>query len=205
MVVVWGWVCALAGSVVSVPQVVRLLRAGTSEGVSLLMWQLLLGVGIGWTSHGLLVGHANLVVPNVVSSILSILVLVMLQRDRRLSTARVWPLGLAVGAACIAVEVLGSAAWFGIVAVVPVAVGMFGQTRNLIRSPDISGISGAYLLGAFGLQGMWLSWAALAGDISTLICSSVVGVICGLNAALWLLRTRRTVVIGVPTAQDMAA
>ena len=74
MVVIWGWVCALAGTFASLPQVVRLLRAGTSDGVSLLMWQLLLGVGIGWTAHGFTVGHANVVVPNLASALAMVLV-----------------------------------------------------------------------------------------------------------------------------------
>ncbi len=189
MEVFWGWTCAVAGSVVSVPQVVRLLRTATSGGVSLLMWQLNLGVAIGWASHGLMVERLNLVVPNVVGVILAVGVLTMLQRDRGLATVRVWPLGIAVGLACVAVEYFGSAAWFGTVSIFPVALGMFGQTRNLLRSPDITGLSGPYIVGAFFLQLMWVSWGALAGDISTVICSTVVGLVCGLNAALGVGRT----------------
>lgn len=80
----------------SVPQVVRLLVGRTSAGVSLLLWQLLLGAGIGWTIHGVVSGHLNLVVPNVISVLLSTAVLAMIARDRRLPAGRVWPLGLAV-------------------------------------------------------------------------------------------------------------
>lgn len=205
MVVFWGWVCALAGSVASMPQVVRLLRSGRSEGISLLMWQLLLGAGIGWTAHGLTVGHLNLVVPNLISSVLAMMVLLMLQRDRGLRPVSVWPLALAVGAAAIAVEQVGSSAWFGIAAIFPVAVGMISQTRDLVRAPDISGISGLYTLGAVGLQAMWLSWAFLAGDISTQICSTAIGLIAVVNSTLWLQRTRRAAVVPAPVLQDVAA
>ena len=205
MVVFWGWVCALAGSVASVPQVLRLVRSGRDEGVSLLMWQLLLGAGIGWTSHGILVGHLNIVVPNVMSAALAASVLLMLQRNRRVRPFDVWPLALAVGAAMVAIEHLGSSALFGVAAIVPVAVGMLGQTRDLMRAPDIAGISGVYIIGACVMQAMWLSWAFLVGDVSTQICSSVIGLVAALNGGLWLLRTRRTVVIQPTPLQDMAA
>ena len=55
----WGWACAVAGTALSVPQVVRLLSTGTSAGVSPLLWQLNVANGIGWTAHGLASGHAN--------------------------------------------------------------------------------------------------------------------------------------------------
>ena len=190
MVVIWGWVCALAGTFASLPQVVRLLRAGTSDGVSLLMWQLLLGVGIGWTAHGFTVGHANVVVPNLASALFSACVVAMVQRDRGLPSARVWPLGIIVGIASIAVEQFGSSALFGIVVIIPIAIGALGQTRDLLRSPDITGLSGSYMVVAFVLQGMWLSWGLAAGDISIQICASAVGLLAGINLVLWLARVR---------------
>lgn len=187
---VWGWVCAAFGSMLSIPQVVRLLRTRTSQGVSLLLWQLLLGVGIGWVSHGLLTGHANMTVPNALSTLFAGLVLVMVQRDRLLPARAVWPLGIAVGTALVLVDRIGSASLFGALVILPLAVGILGQTRDLVRSPDLSGLSPAYILGAFGLQALWWTWGVAVGDASTVICSSVVGVMTLANAVLWARRAR---------------
>lgn len=184
----WGWVCALVGAVMSLPQIVRLLRSGTSAGVSLLLWQLMLGAAIGWTAHGLASGHANLVVPNAINTVLSAAVLAMVARDRGLIAARVWPLGLAVGAALVASEQFGSPALFGAVVIAPIVVGLAGQTRDLVREPDIRGLSGLYVVGAFVLQVLWWSWSLMSGDVSTFICSTAVGLVTAVNAVLWALR-----------------
>ena len=190
LVVVWGWICALVGMFGSLPQVARLLRAGTSSGVSLLMWQLLLGAGIGWTAHGINVGHPNIIVPNVTGAVFAACVLVMLQRDRRLPTVKVWPWGLVVGVIMIGVELVAPPGWFGVLAVIPAAVGMIGQTRDLIRAPDITGLSGGYIIIAVVIQVMWLSWGAAVGDLSTQICSTAIGLIGVVNLALWLTRIK---------------
>lgn len=196
--VVWGWACAVVGSLLSLPQVVRLLVGRTSAGVSLLLWQLIMGGCIGWTYHGIAVGHLNLIVPNALSAALAALVLSMVARDRRLAARNVWPLGLAVSLALIAVEVLGGGAAFGIAVIAPFIVGLGGQTRDLLRSPDLSGLSPLYVIGTFVLQLMWWSWALGVGEVSTLICSSVIGIVALVNAALWLARTRG-VLLAPPT------
>lgn len=203
LVVAWGWACAVVGSLLSVPQVIRLLVGRTSAGVSLLLWQLMFGAGLGWTFHGITVGHLNLIVPNAMNTVLSALVLVMVARDRHLPAGRVWPLGLAVAAALVAVELIGGAAAFGVVVIAPFLVGLGGQTRDLLRAPDLSGLSPLYVIGTLVVQLMWWSWALWVGEVSTLICSSVVGLAAALNVALWLGRTRgvlRVVGVGTPTA-----
>ena len=197
-VVVWGWVCALVGAVMSLPQIVRLLRSETSAGVSLLLWQLMLGSAIGWTAHGLASGHVNLVVPNAINTVLSAAVLAMVARDRGLGGARVWPLGLGVGTALVASEQLGSAALFGAVVIAPIVIGLAGQTRDLVREPDIRGLSGLYVVGAFVLQVLWWSWSLMSGDISTFICSTAVGLVTAVNAVLWTLRVRGLLVPRTP-------
>ncbi len=190
LVVIWGWACAAVGSLLSVPQIVRFLVGRTSAGVSLLLWQLLFGGGIGWTFHGVVVGHLNLIVPNALSATLSALVLMMVARDRRLPALRVWPLGLAVAAGLIAVELVGGAAAFGVSVIAPFVVGLGGQTRDLVRATDLSGLSPLYVIGTLVVQLMWWSWALWIGELSTLICSSVVGLVAALNVALWWARSR---------------
>ena len=206
LIVAWGWACAAAGSLLSLPQIARLLASRTSAGVSLLLWQLLFGGGIGWAFHGIVVSHLNIIVPNALSAALCALVLAMVARDRRLSAVRVWPLGLAVAAGLIGVELLGGAAAFGIVVVAPFLVGMAGQTRDLLRSPDLSGLSPLYVVGTLVLQLMWWSWALWVSELSILICSSVIGLVAALNVGLWLARTRGVLTVTpAPTAVVEAA
>ena len=71
---VWGWVCAVAGPVVSIPQVARLLRSRTSAGLSLLMWQLNIACAVAWSFHGLRADAPNIVAPNVLLGVAAVLV-----------------------------------------------------------------------------------------------------------------------------------
>lgn len=190
LVVAWGWACAAAGSMLSVPQIVRLLVGRTSAGVSLLLWQLMFGGGIGWTFHGVVTGHLNLIVPNAIATVSCALVLHMVARDRRLPAARVWVLGLMVAAILVAVELVGGAAAFGITVMAPFLIGISAQTRDLLRSPDLSGLSPVYVFGTLVVQVMWWSWALAAWELSTLICSSAVGTLAIVNVVLLLARTR---------------
>lgn len=184
----WGWACAVAGTALSVPQVVRLLSTGTSAGVSPLLWQLNVANGIGWTAHGLASGHANVVVPNSLSGLLAALVLLLVQRDRRLPVLRTWLLPLAVGLLGVLVVAVAPEGGFGVFAVFPLAIGFGAQTGDLVSSPDIDGVSPVFVVGALVVQAMWWSWAFLVGDLSILICATVIGLVCALNVALWLLR-----------------
>lgn len=200
----WGWACAVVGSALSVPQVVHLLATRTSAGVSPLLWQLNVANGIGWTAHGLISGHLNVTVPNALSGLLAALVLLLVQRDRRLPLLGTWALPLAVGLVGVLVALLAPAGGFGVFAVVPLAIGFGDQTRDLLTSPDISGVSPVFVFGALVVQVMWWTWAQMAGDLSIFICASAIGLICLLNAALWLLRHTGRLRPRVRTAASIA-
>ena len=183
-----GWACAVVGSALSVPQVVRLLATRTSAGVSPLLWQLNVANGIGWTAHGLVSGHPNVTVPNALSGLLAALVLLLVQRDRALPRVRTWALSAAVGLVGVLVVLLAPEGGFGVFAVVPLAIGFGAQTRDLLTAPDIDGVSPVFVFGALLVQVLWWTWARLAGDLSIFICASVIGLVCVLNVVLWLLR-----------------
>ena len=188
----WGWVCALAGTLAALPQVLRLLRVRTSAGLSLLLWQLNLGAGIGWVVHGIAGGYANVTVPNVVISLTNVLILLLIQRDRGLSVRAVWPLGLAVAAACIAIELTLPSGAFGLFVLVPHSVGLLAQTRDLLRSPDLTGVSPVFLVAVASIQYLWFVWGVLVGDLSVVICASVLAVLGTVNLALYAVRSRRS-------------
>ena len=61
-----GWAAALLASCVAVPQVVRLFRTGTTAGVSVTAWRLVLAANLSWTAHGVWTGHPNVWLPNLI-------------------------------------------------------------------------------------------------------------------------------------------
>ena len=97
-------------------------------------------------------------------------------------------LPLAVGLLGVLVVTVAPEGGFGVFAVFPLAIGFGAQTRDLVSSPDIDGVSPVFVVGALVVQAMWWSWAFLVGDLSILIFATVIGLGCALNVALWLLR-----------------
>lgn len=86
---------------------------------------------------------------------------------------------------------MGGAAAFGTVVIFPLVIGLGAQTRDLLRSTDLSGLSPLYVIGTLVVQLMWWSWALAAWELSTLICASAVGTLALVNALLWVGRVRR--------------
>ena len=190
----WGWACAVVGTAGALPQIIRLLRSGTSAGVSLFMWQLNVGVGIGWTAHGLATGHLNVTVPNALVTSLAAATLVLIQRDRGLGFAQVWGLGLGVGALAIGLELLAPPELFGAMITIPLLSGLIGQARDLVRAPDLAGVSPGFLWLFFVIQAMWGVWGQAAGDISIIITSHAAAVLALVNIGLYLVRRRRVTI-----------
>src|SRR5918998_351535 len=91
-----GWAAAAIGSLVALPQVVKLFQTGAAAGVSLTMWQASFGANIAWTVHGVLGGYTNLWVPNAIFFCCTTLILLQIQRDRRLSWWKLLLPGLAL-------------------------------------------------------------------------------------------------------------
>lgn len=172
-----GWLAAASGPVTSIPQLVRLLRARTSAGLSLPMWQLQAGALTGWAVHGYHLGFANILAPNLVSLAGALLVLHTVVTDRRLRPVPVLAPAVAVAAALYVIEYVAPAFLFGFAAMVPLAVGAVSQARDLVREPDVSGVSPAFLVLGFFTQALWLTWGSLVGDHAILVCSGVLGVL----------------------------
>ena len=166
----WGWACAAAGSMLAVPQFVRVLRAGTTAGLSLVLWQFSVAASIGWTVHGWRGGWRRI------------------RENRRLPLLRTYALGLTVGAVCVAFDVLLGPAAFGLAVLVPLLIGQLDQLRALLFDPDVTGVSFAFLVISLVLQGMWGSWAVWAGDTSAMITASAMSVGAVLNVVWFLLR-----------------
>ena len=172
-----GWAAAAFGSLVALPQVVRLFQTGSAAGVSLTAWQASFGANIAWTVHGVLGGYANLWVPNVIFFCCSTLILLQMQRDRRLNWWWLLLPGLALGGATVALDLLAGPVAFAIAALLPALLAQVAQLHALFIKPNIGGVSLPYMAMNVLNQLIWVTWAAFAGESSVIMVGSTLGVL----------------------------
>ncbi len=183
-----GWLACGVAMTLGVPQIIRLVRTRSTEGLALLLWQAMLAINIAWLVHGLRIDATNMILTNVVGGATTVTILTMLIRARGLVVWKVVTPGLLGAAALVAIDVgIGSAA-FGIAAVVPAVLANAGQTVELVRAPRITGVSPLFLTGQVVNQGLWFTWSLLAGDQGTMITAPATGLIALLNVIWWSLR-----------------
>jgi uncharacterized protein with PQ loop repeat len=188
-----GWVAAAFGSLVALPQVVRLFQTGSAAGVSLTAWQASFGANIAWTVHGILGGYANLWVPNVIFFCCSTLILVQMQRDRRLSWWWLLLPGLALGGITVALDLLAGPVAFAIAALLPALLAQVAQLHALFIKPNVGGVSLAYMTMNVVNQLIWVTWAAFAGESSVIMVGSTLGVLMVANLVWAVLRRFKVV------------
>lgn len=183
-----GWVATTVGTVLAVPQLVRLARTRNIEGLSLVGWQTALVLNLAWTAHGITIGQ----LPQILSSSLALLttvpILVLLTRElgRRLLPT-VLP-SIAVAAVMVAVDlVLGSAA-YGIVAILPGIAITAAQSVELVRSVHVRGVSPASMALGFLNLTLWVAWALLVDDSGTMIAVSTSWFVAAFNVVWYVLR-----------------
>lgn len=190
LVEIWGWVCGIASGLSALPQLSRLLKARTSAGLSLLSWQLNAGVLWGWTAHGVLTMRHNLIWSNLFLACSMSAVVALIVQDRRLSWARSLAPLLALFAALLVIEWNFGEVVFGLVVVGPGAFALVAQFVDLLRRPDLSGVSLPALAVNAAVQIMWFSWANLAGDRAVQLVSTCIGLCALANVAAYLGRWR---------------
>ena len=183
-----GWLATCVAALLAVPQIVRLVRTRSTDGLSLLLWQAMLAINLGWLSHGLLLGAANMVVTNLLGLASTLTILVLLIRARRLRAWRVMLPAVLGGVVIIAVDLLLGPAAFGVAALIPALVSNAGQGVKLVRSPRITGVSPVFLAGQVVNQVLWFTWALMVEDQGTMIAAPVSGAVQLLNLIWWVLR-----------------
>lgn len=203
MLEVWGWACAIVGAFLSVPQVIRLLRERTSAGLSVRTWQLNVAISLGWTLHGLRSGYANMLASNAIMAALAIAVLVMIQRDRSLSARTAWAFPILAFGVLTGMELLTTPLLFGLVILIPQLYAQVSQTIELVRAPDLSGLSTTFFAVGAVLPTMWFLWGVGAGDVSVLVTAAATALVCWFNLA-WLLARTQGLVQHPGTAQPAA-
>lgn len=187
---IYGWMCAGAGSIAGIPQVLRLIKARTSAGVSLLMWQLNVAMGIAWAVHGFIVARMNVLLPNLLVAGLAAIVVWMIATDRALNHLRVWGLVVVTIVVLAGTEFGAGPVWFGLLLAIPAAFSFLAQLKDLMQRPDLRGVSLGTLAMLALVQAMWLSWSLIAGDISVTLVASVALVLTVANLVVFQIRGR---------------
>lgn len=188
LVVALGWTAAALASVVALPQVVKVLRTGTTAGISLTAWRLTFAANIAWTGHGILAGHANIWLPNLIFMACSLTILNQLRRDRGLGWAAVFGPSMVLGLTTLGVNVAFGAVAFAVAAGLPSVTAQILQFHELLLVPRIGAVSLPFLALNTVNQAIWLGWGLLAGEQSITLVASAIGMLMGTNLVWYVLR-----------------
>lgn len=183
-----GWIGAVTGALVALPQVVRILRTSATTGISPLTWRLLIGVNLAWMAHGVITHHPNIVVSNTVYALCTSTILILLWRHRGIRLWQLFVPGILLGALMVAVDVFSGPIAFAVIAFIPAALSQIAQLRSLAVSRSVHGVSLWWLAYCVLNQTIWLTWAVLAHEISVMIVATGLGILMMLNLILGVLR-----------------
>jgi uncharacterized protein with PQ loop repeat len=198
-----GWIAALSSASLAVPQGARIAITRSVAGVSTTTWQTMLIAGIAWTAHGLLYGTQQIIWPNLLLALTSAWVLWQLTAARRLPVVRTWSIPVVYAGLAFAGDITFGPLAFAALAFIPGAIGQFSQLREILRDPDLSGVSMVALLANLLNQVLWFSYALPARELAVLSISPPMACIVGTSiVALWW---RRRLAAARLAASDDAA
>ena len=184
-----GWAGAVCGTVLGLPQLLRLVRIRRVDGLSLIAWQAMLALNLGWAAHGIDIGQPPQVVTSALSLCSTIPILWLMARQLQRHVLRVLLPGPLAAAVLVSVDQLLGTTGFGIAVLVPTLVASAGQSLELVRSEGIVGVSVTFLILAVLNQAIWLSWARLVPDMGSTIAAAVTLGVTAFNLLWWTLRS----------------
>ncbi len=196
-----GWIAAGLSCFISAPQLFRILRAGTTSGVSVLSWQLALGGNLTWGLYGITHGNLNQWLPNVL--LVTITLIILSEFHRHVGTSWVVLLvpGLLIGATTTTLDHTVGTIAYSVAAFLPAATSLVSQLKVTSTSVDVRGLSlGNQWIGLVN-QSTWLVWAALIDERSVLLVGSASLVLIVANLSMALLRKSGT--LGPVTRQGL--
>ena len=205
LVEIVGWAAAFVGTVLGLPQVWRLVRTRNVEGVSLPFWQAVLALNVAWTSHGMILGQPNMIVPNLLGLGSTLPILFLMARELQRPLVGVMLPGVLFAGAMIGVDLAFGTAAYGLIAVFPALFANAGQSVELIRSPRVVGVSPVFLVGAVLNQLLWMVWGLLVDDAGTIITAIATLVVTVFNLVWWALRKLGLRAFGVPSTAELRA
>lgn len=192
LALVVGWFAAGLSCFISAPQLVRILRAKTTAGVSLLAWQMALGGNLTWGLYGVIHGYANQWVPNILLVSVTLIILGLFRRHVGTS----WPV-LVLPGLLLAVTTTSLDHWvgpiaFSVAAFLPAAISLVSQLRTTAASEDVTGLSlGNQWIGLTN-QSVWVVWGALVNNMQVLLVGCFALVLIVANVTLATLRKNGT-------------
>lgn len=196
-----GWIAAGLSCFISAPQLVRILRARTTSGVSILSWQLALGGNLTWGLYGFTHGNLNQWLPNVGLIVITLVILSLFHRHVGTPWVALLAPGLVIGATTTTLDHAVGTIAYSIAAFLPSAVSLVSQLKVTATSEDVRGLSvGNQWLGLAN-QSAWLVWAVLIGERSVILVGSASLVLIVANLLMALLRTTGT--LGPVTRQSL--
>jgi uncharacterized protein with PQ loop repeat len=192
LALVVGWIAAGLSCFISAPQLVRILRAGTTSGVSVLSWQLALGGNLTWGLYGISHGNLNQWLPNILLITITLTILALFHCHVGTPWVALLAPGLLIGATTTTLDhTIGTIA-YSIAAFLPAAVSLVSQLKVTATSVDVRGLSvGNQWIGLVN-QSTWLVWAALIAERSVLLVGSASLVLIVANLSMALLRKTGT-------------
>ncbi len=183
-----GWIAATLGMASTLPQLVRLFRVRSTEGLSLSLFQLNAAASAAWAFHGFLVRQPQLQWPNLVVLVLSLAVVAMIARDRSQSFWGKQVVPAIVVAALIGVDLWWGPVLFGILVALPYAIGLLSQLRSMHRSESLAGVSPVYLFVLFMVEALWFVWGVVVWELAITVSAATMGILCAATCGYWLYR-----------------
>ena len=188
LLVLVGWTATAVGTVLGIPQLVRTARTRNIEGLSLVGWQAILAINIGWTAHGIRIGQPPQIMASALSLVATVPILLILSRELGRRSLPTFLPGLGLAAAMIGVDQLLGSAAYGLFAIIPGAIAMAGQSVELVRAPHVKGISTASLLLGTLNQTLWAIWAVMLQDSGSVIAILATSALVVFNLVWYVLR-----------------
>lgn len=188
MLAFFSTVCIVTGTLLGLPQAIRIVREKSSAGLSLLAWQVWMAVTTVWTVHGVLLGSITQIIPNAIGIAECLAILLLTRRDRGLTLGRTFWLAILLTVVATSIRVgLGPVA-FASFMLFPQAAAVLGQFVDIVRCRDIRGVSPLYLVLTVVLQVSWIGYGRLLPDIAAVVCSSMMLALGLLNLGWWSAR-----------------
>ena len=201
LTVVVGWVAAALSCFISAPQLYRILKAGTTAGVSVLAWQLALGGNLTWGMYGITHGNLNQWLPNVALVTVTLVILSLFHRHVGTPWAVLLAPGLLIAATTTTLDHTVGTVAYSVAAFLPEAVSLVSQLKVTATSVDVRGLSVVNQWIGLVNQSAWLVWALLIDERSVLMVGTASLVLILANLSMALLRTTGT--LGPLTRQGL--
>lgn len=185
-----GWAAAILGSMVSLPQLLSILRTRETDGIALINWQNMVGVATAWLFHGWRTGAPQLLFSNFMLLVGAFWIVALVSRARQISFPRTWLQPLALACFGIAIDVTMGSTIFGLLIVLPSAYGHVASAREMLRSDSVAGVSPTYFALNTVVQILWLTFGVGSGDSALLVACILNGSLGFANLVLYAIRSR---------------